>query len=483
MAVFSDWFLPSKDELAEMYTNLHLEGVGGFNSTSYWSSSEITANSVWIMGFHNGAIVSDPKSATHPVRAIRTFSASIGVYSLRDTGPGGGLIFYIDGTIYYEAAPSDQSISHVWSNIDGTEIGATAQGTAIGTGQANTTAIIGQAGHTDSAAKLCADLVITIKDTDMNLGNVWDIVHTILKKEDRGNIIKPERFTHLLQQCHHEYFNQQYEKYAGSQLLMDSMRPFVAFDETITFGSGEESISDLAYTYKHALTARVSSDDAHIDIVTFAEWNEWANDFVMKGTSAYPLMAIDNTKLYISPTSLTAVKFSYLVELGDVKFDSGTTNAATTNKLKDSTQNFETTIEVGMTVYNTTDGTTASVTVVDSDIILTLDADIMGDSEKYFIIQDDGATNFHEPFFDYYLDANYNVHYLQNGATYTLGASEVYRDGTSSGKVVGVSHDFKWKNQDRANIVALLLEKLGVAMQSPEIVQYAIGKEQIQNVM
>lgn len=81
-------------------------------------------------------------------------------YNLREKGPGGGWIFYInpnwenDGWKYMEAAPADLSSSEVWSNVT-TAIGVTAQGTAIGTGLSNTTAIIIQAGHTNSAALLC----------------------------------------------------------------------------------------------------------------------------------------------------------------------------------------------------------------------------------------------------------------------------------------------------------------------------------------
>ena len=152
-----DWFLPSSGTLVQMYTNLQLEGVGGFSSNDYWSSSEVDGTDAFSYSFAGGGLVAESKSVSAYVRACRTFTAAIGAYSLRDEGPAGGLIFYIDGTTYYEAAPSDQSVSQAWSNITNSASGAT--GTAVGTGQANTTAIINQAGHTDSAAKLCDELI------------------------------------------------------------------------------------------------------------------------------------------------------------------------------------------------------------------------------------------------------------------------------------------------------------------------------------
>jgi hypothetical protein len=74
-------------------------------------------------------------------------------------GPAGGMIFYDQGGIvngwqYLETSLSDQAGANVqeWSNITAT-LGTT--GTVIGDGLANTAAIIGQAGHTSSAALLC----------------------------------------------------------------------------------------------------------------------------------------------------------------------------------------------------------------------------------------------------------------------------------------------------------------------------------------
>ena len=95
-------------------------------------------------------------------------------YAPGDWGPGGGWISYdLASDVedyatwswrYMEVAPNNWKNSDgtdpwiVWSNVVATLIGS--NNDAIGTGQANTAAIIGQAGHTTSAAKTCNDLVL-----------------------------------------------------------------------------------------------------------------------------------------------------------------------------------------------------------------------------------------------------------------------------------------------------------------------------------
>jgi len=71
---YSDWFLPSKDELILMYNNLHTYGYGAFSYGHYWSSSETNANSATKMDFLAGSATGSTKSYTNKyVRAMRQF--------------------------------------------------------------------------------------------------------------------------------------------------------------------------------------------------------------------------------------------------------------------------------------------------------------------------------------------------------------------------------------------------------------------------
>jgi len=88
------------------------------------------------------------------------------VLNLRDTGPAGGLIFYInpnyttDGWRYLEAAPNDQDYVGDYTVVWGCEgtIILDADGTAVGTGKQNTDDILAGCATSGIAAYICADL-------------------------------------------------------------------------------------------------------------------------------------------------------------------------------------------------------------------------------------------------------------------------------------------------------------------------------------
>ncbi len=70
---YSDWFLPNKEQLNQLY--LQKGVVGGFAdySTGYWSSSESSVTNAWLQLFINGYQSHSNKGYVSRVRAIRAF--------------------------------------------------------------------------------------------------------------------------------------------------------------------------------------------------------------------------------------------------------------------------------------------------------------------------------------------------------------------------------------------------------------------------
>jgi hypothetical protein len=69
---YTDWYLPSKDELNKLYLNK--VAIGGFDvSYYYWSSSEYSADGVWNQYFNDGDLRYSNKSYTRHVRCVRGF--------------------------------------------------------------------------------------------------------------------------------------------------------------------------------------------------------------------------------------------------------------------------------------------------------------------------------------------------------------------------------------------------------------------------
>ena len=66
---------------------------------------------------------------------------------------------------------------------------------------------------------------------------------------------------------------------------------------------------------------------------------------------------------------------------------SGATTATTASKLVDSGASFTTTVAVGDVVYNSTDGTTTTVTAVDSNTTLSIAENFMASGENYEIFK------------------------------------------------------------------------------------------------
>jgi hypothetical protein len=77
---YTDWFLPSEDELNKMYLNkatinttASANGGSNFSSNYYWSSTELGYSGAWAQNFVSGSQANGYKGYTNGVRAVRAF--------------------------------------------------------------------------------------------------------------------------------------------------------------------------------------------------------------------------------------------------------------------------------------------------------------------------------------------------------------------------------------------------------------------------
>jgi hypothetical protein len=100
---YSDWFLPSLDELQEMYDNLAADGLGNFGNHSYWSSTQSNATQAYTIDFNNGNTNQHNKSQTNRhTRAMRRFL--MGTPRVVETG-----LAYIEPATETYVAPSNNN--------------------------------------------------------------------------------------------------------------------------------------------------------------------------------------------------------------------------------------------------------------------------------------------------------------------------------------------------------------------------------------
>jgi hypothetical protein len=68
---YSDWYLPSKDELNKLYLNR--VAIGGFRSNAYWSSSQSSSTHAWYQDVTNGTQAALGQTNMIYIRPVRSF--------------------------------------------------------------------------------------------------------------------------------------------------------------------------------------------------------------------------------------------------------------------------------------------------------------------------------------------------------------------------------------------------------------------------
>jgi len=70
---YTDWFLPSEQELLTLFNNRSLSGLGTFQSGYYWASTEYNGAYAQVVHFNTGSTNSVIKTNNYYVRSLRAF--------------------------------------------------------------------------------------------------------------------------------------------------------------------------------------------------------------------------------------------------------------------------------------------------------------------------------------------------------------------------------------------------------------------------
>ena len=174
----SDWFLPSKLEVYQLHLNKDLVSLSN-TFDDFWSSTEFDSTLAWITWNQgDGSFWANDKNSLNAVRPIRAFGPSCangGTCVVGDTGPGGGIVFYVHDDAddlftstgsdcntackYLEAAPYSGQVSRTWSTGANQSLAVSgADATGIGNGFQNTVDIVNQSGNnSDTSAAVYAN--------------------------------------------------------------------------------------------------------------------------------------------------------------------------------------------------------------------------------------------------------------------------------------------------------------------------------------
>jgi len=162
------WYLPSRDELNELCKYANNQATGdptkmcsrgtslreGFSPTHYWSSTQNGRNLAWYQSFVSGQQLAYGKPAPAALRPIRAFTNEDGVTvpttiaaprcdrggecKLGDTGPGGGVVFYVAPSAQPWGRYMEITTNHIHTGSWGCDSSSLPAAAGFGSGKTNT---------------------------------------------------------------------------------------------------------------------------------------------------------------------------------------------------------------------------------------------------------------------------------------------------------------------------------------------------------
>lgn len=164
----------------------------------------------------------------------------------------------------------------------------------------------------------------------MDLGEIYDTVNYLLKKEKSGKIMSPGEFNlvfDLAQSNLYKYvygLKEEYKPmlpvpsvaYEVSQNVTDIIQAFKQFDNNVAVAGGQFALSSLTQNYRHMSSMTYDNSGAmvpvDIEILNDAEFASRQNQSIKAPSANNPVSTIIGSNVKILPITLTAIDATYL---------------------------------------------------------------------------------------------------------------------------------------------------------------------------
>lgn len=331
---------------------------------------------------------------------------------------------------------------------------------------------------------------------------LYKSVLDILRKDLRGEAVSVTEFNALLPVVSHEYFTQQYAKFQQTQKITDSLAPFIK-TATVTLTSG---VGSLPQDYMHLIgspTYLQTTTTRKIDVVSRLEYVDRVIDPITQPTAIYPITVLGTADKsshigsyldggYDTELAIFGERIINSVSRPFIYFDAGENVLKTDDTITIS--GGRTSGGVVATGYNGT-----HVVVVEDARSVYLPNAAYDSTVSFALYTANDVKNITvypttitsisitylarpvTPKLDYYVTTATNVRtFLGAGQTHTadtdtqsfpVSANSPADAATYTSETV----EMEWGPQDRPTIMALILTKLGVAINAQGVAELGVA--------
>lgn len=141
----------------------------------------------------------------------------------------------------------------------------------------------------------------------LNNGQIYDYIHTVLRKEAEGNRIKPDRFENLLGVVSLAYGNKQIALFEQTSRISNCLKRFKKAAPLVIDANGK-----APYPIDYWRESQIVVSGKPVDIVTDAEAAERNNDALTMPTAANPIAVLQQQYIQFYPVTLTTATLNYL---------------------------------------------------------------------------------------------------------------------------------------------------------------------------